>query len=391
MGAARRRDPVRSGLSRRRAGAIRRAAQSGRAAGGRSPRLARTDHDCADPRRECSQAWRGGGSGSGTRRDGGQARGGTSCGFGCRQRPRLQRDADPASSAQGRRLWSGQHSAAARRLFRIGRIADNRARRRTRADDCSRDPASRAARAVDGARERRRTGGLMIRALVVDDEEPARERLGRLLSGCGVEVVAEAADGHEALTRIDELAPDLVFLDIQMPGLSGLDVARNLRPPRPRVVFCTAFDRFAIDAFEHHAVDYLLKPVNRDRLARTVTRVSDEIQEQRRLAREQDEAVRTQARLLPTSAPSVPGLDCAGACRPAHGVSGDYYDFLTLGPTRVGVALGDVSGKGTFAGLLGAALQARLQTLASRGSGEPARLLEELNRLTVGTMEGNRF
>ena len=120
----------------------------------------------------------------------------------------------------------------------------------------------------------------MIRALIVDDEEPARERLGRLLSGCGVDVVAEAADGHEALSRIDELAPDLVFLDIQMPGLSGLDVAASLRPPRPRVVFCTAFDRFAIDAFEHHAVDYLLKPVNRDRLARTVTRVSDEIQEQ---------------------------------------------------------------------------------------------------------------
>ena len=211
----------------------------------------------------------------------------------------------------------------------------------------------------------------MIRALVVDDEEPARERLGRLLSGCGVDVVAQAADGQEALSRIDELAPDLVFLDIQMPGLSGLDVAASLRPPRPRVVFCTAFDRFAIDAFEHHAVDYLLKPVNRDRLARTVTRVSDEIQEQRRLAREQDEAVRTQARLLPTSAPSVPGLDCAGACRPAHGVSGDYYDFLTLGPTRVGVALGDVSGKGTFAGLLGAALQARLQTLASRGWASP--------------------
>jgi len=231
----------------------------------------------------------------------------------------------------------------------------------------------------------------VIRALVVDDEEPARARLGRLLSGCGVDVVAEAADGQEALSRIDELAPDLVFLDIQMPGLSGLDVAASLRPPRPRVVFCTAFDRFAIDAFEHHAVDYLLKPVNKDRLARTVTRVTDEIEEQRRLAREQDDAVRTQARLLPPSAPIVPGLDCAGVCRPAQGVSGDYYDFLTLGPAKVGVVLGDVSGKGTYAGLLGAALQARLQTLAARGSGEPSRLLEELNRLTVGTMEGHRF
>lgn len=231
----------------------------------------------------------------------------------------------------------------------------------------------------------------MIRALVVDDEEPARERLGRLLSGCGVDVVAEAADGREALSRIDELAPDLVFLDIQMPGLSGLDVAASLRPPRPRVVFCTAFDRFAIDAFEHHAVDYLLKPVNRDRLARTVTRVSDEIQEQRRLAHDQAEAVRTQARLLPADSSRVQGLDCAGACRAASGVSGDYYDFLPLGPDRVGVALGDVSGKGTYAGLLGAALQARLQTLAAQGAGAPAQLLGDLNRLTVGTMEGNRF
>jgi sigma-B regulation protein RsbU (phosphoserine phosphatase) len=231
----------------------------------------------------------------------------------------------------------------------------------------------------------------MIRALVVDDEEPARERLGRLLSGCGVEVVAEATDGREALSRIDELAPDLVFLDIQMPGLSGLDVAASLRPPRPRIVFCTAFDQFAIDAFEHHAVDYLLKPVNRDRLARTVARVSDEIREQRRVAHEQEEAVRTQARLMPTGALTVVGLDCAGACRPAQGVSGDYYDFLAIGPDRVGLALGDVSGKGTYAGLLGAAIQARLQALAARGSGEPAQLLADLNRLTVGTLEGNRF
>ena len=232
----------------------------------------------------------------------------------------------------------------------------------------------------------------MIRALVVDDEEPARERLGRLLSGCGVDVVAEATDGREALSRIDELSPDLVFLDIQMPGLSGLDVAASIRPPRPRIVFCTAFDQFAVEAFEHHAVDYLLKPVNSERLARTVTRVSDEIREQRRLVWEEEEAVRTQARLLPAGrAPLVYGLDCAGACRPAHGVSGDYYDFLVLGPDRVGVALGDVSGKGTYAGLLGAALQARLQALAAQGSGEPAQLLADLNRLTVGTMDGNRF
>ena len=96
---------------------------------------------------------------------------------------------------------------------------------------------------------------MTVRALIVDDEEPARERLRRLLAGSGLEIVGEAADGQEALARIEAVAPDLVFLDIQMPGLSGLDVAARLRPPRPRIVFCTAFDQFAIDAFDQQAVD----------------------------------------------------------------------------------------------------------------------------------------
>jgi sigma-B regulation protein RsbU (phosphoserine phosphatase) len=241
----------------------------------------------------------------------------------------------------------------------------------------------------------------VIRAFIVDDEEPARERLRRLLtdvggsgacrSGTGLEIVGEASDGSDALPKIAELAPDLVFLDIQMPGLSGLDVAAQLQAPRPRIVFCTAFDQFAIDAFEHHAVDYLLKPVNSDRLARTVERVSEEIDEQRRLAHELSEAERTQARLMPASEPSLAGLDCAGTCRPARGLGGDYYDFLTLGSARVGMAVGDVSGKGTYAGLLVAALQARMQALVARGIHEPARLLGELNALTLGTMEGHRF
>src|SRR5512132_3564752 len=114
----------------------------------------------------------------------------------------------------------------------------------------------------------------MIRAVIVDDEAPARDRLRHLLSGVDVEIVGEAADGEEAVERIDALAPDLVFLDIQMPVLSGLGVAARLAAPRPRIIFCTAFDQFAVEAFEHHAVDYLLKPVNRERLTRTVARVA---------------------------------------------------------------------------------------------------------------------
>jgi two-component system LytT family response regulator len=90
-----------------------------------------------------------------------------------------------------------------------------------------------------------------IRALIVDDEEPARERLRRLLDeGPDVEVVGEAEDGECALERVAALSPSVVFLDIQMPGCSGLEVAASLPSPRPHIVFCTAFDQYAVDAFE---------------------------------------------------------------------------------------------------------------------------------------------
>jgi two-component system LytT family response regulator len=114
----------------------------------------------------------------------------------------------------------------------------------------------------------------MIRTLLVDDEQPARERLKQLLTAHpDVEVVGEADDGLQAAERIAELNPDLVLLDIQMPGASGLDVAASLGKPRPAVIFCTAFDQYAVDAFELSALDYLLKPVNRARLAAALARV----------------------------------------------------------------------------------------------------------------------
>ena len=114
----------------------------------------------------------------------------------------------------------------------------------------------------------------MIRALLVDDEELARDRLRRLLAEArDVEIVGEAADGAEAMNRIVELAPDVVLLDIQMPGCTGLEVAASLGEPRPHIIFCTAYDRYAIDAFELHAIDYLLKPVSRARLEKALERV----------------------------------------------------------------------------------------------------------------------
>lgn len=112
-----------------------------------------------------------------------------------------------------------------------------------------------------------------MRALIVDDEQPARLRLRQLLGELGVEVVGEAEDGPQAIERIAAAAPDVVLLDIQMPGCSGLDVAASLPEPRPPLVFCTAFDRHAVDAFELNAVDYVLKPVSRARLEQAIARV----------------------------------------------------------------------------------------------------------------------
>jgi two-component system LytT family response regulator len=114
----------------------------------------------------------------------------------------------------------------------------------------------------------------MIKTLIVDDEQPARDRLRQLLAGeTGIEIAGEAEDGLQALERVNELKPDLLLLDIQMPGASGLEVAASLARPRPAIIFCTAFDQYAVDAFELHAVDYLLKPVNRTRLHAAIERV----------------------------------------------------------------------------------------------------------------------
>jgi two-component system LytT family response regulator len=113
-----------------------------------------------------------------------------------------------------------------------------------------------------------------MRVLIVDDERPARERLRTLLAAFpDLEIVGECEDGEEAIQRIGELNPDLVMLDVQMPGSSGIEVAGSLPALRPKIIFCTAYDQYAVDAFELCAVDYLLKPVNRSRLAQAIDRV----------------------------------------------------------------------------------------------------------------------
>ena len=122
-----------------------------------------------------------------------------------------------------------------------------------------------------------------LRAIVVDDEELAREDLRYQLQQFGdVEVVAQAGNGAEALTAIERLEPDVVFLDVQMPGLGGFEVARRLMTQDedpPHVVFVTAFDRHAIEAFDVNAVDYLLKPVESVRLEQALQRIRRRMQQ----------------------------------------------------------------------------------------------------------------
>jgi two-component system LytT family response regulator len=120
---------------------------------------------------------------------------------------------------------------------------------------------------------------MKTRTLIVDDEPLARERLRKLLEKeSDIELLGECADGREAVTRIKETEPDLVFLDVQMPECNGFDVLAQLRgSPMPVVVFVTAYDQFALKAFEVHAVDYLLKPFDRERFQTALRRALDHV------------------------------------------------------------------------------------------------------------------
>ena len=118
-----------------------------------------------------------------------------------------------------------------------------------------------------------------MRALLADDEAPARDKLARWLKeGGDIDLVAQCPDGLAAAQAIEELSPDVAFLDVQMPGINGLEVAAQLEGANaPLLVFVTAYDEHAVKAFELSAVDYLLKPYDKDRLRRTIERVRERL------------------------------------------------------------------------------------------------------------------
>src|SRR5882724_2932542 len=133
---------------------------------------------------------------------------------------------------------------------------------------------------------------MKLRVLIVDDEAPARERLRSLLAELDeADVVGEAVTGEQALERTIELAPDVVLLDVRMPGIDGIEAARHMNELEqpPAVIFTTAYDEYAMKAFDAHAVGYLLKPIRKEKLAAALAHAS-------RLTRPQLEKVSDKSR-----------------------------------------------------------------------------------------------
>ncbi|MEM0954173.1 MAG: LytTR family DNA-binding domain-containing protein [Pseudomonadota bacterium] len=162
-----------------------------------------------------------------------------------------------------------------------------------------------------------------LRTIIVDDESLARRGLRlRLENDKRIDIVAECCNGAEALAAVSELAPDLMFLDIQMPGMDGFGVVSKLQNDvMPLVVFATAFDEFAVDAFEVNAIDYVLKPIDDSRLESAVARAS-RAYEQRELG--------DQKRNLMSACMQLTGASAAAVETIARGEAAAYSDKLSI-------------------------------------------------------------
>lgn len=233
---------------------------------------------------------------------------------------------------------------------------------------------------------------MTLRVFLVDDEPPARARMRQLLQEASdVTIVGEAADALDAREAIASTQPDVVFLDIEMPQVSGTTLAESLPEPRPLIVFATAFDRYALDAFAVDATDYLVKPITRMRLANTLSRVRERLSRRSDLERDLVAASAAQAALLPRSMPAIAGFEAAALTRAARGVGGDFFVALQSSPERYVLALGDVAGKGLPASLVASSLQARLEAVARHAEGSASDVVADVNRMVCATSDASRF
>ena len=197
----------------------------------------------------------------------------------------------------------------------------------------------------------------LLRAVVVDDEQLARDELCYLLDEVGgVEVVGQAGNGLEAIEAIGRHSPDLVFLDVQMPGLTGPEVARRLtqRQPPIAIVFVTAYDRHAIEAFELNAADYLLKPIEAGRLEMAIRRVRGRVVAPPAPMNDQLERI---VQLMETRRPRPEQVAVRAADRLLL-VQADDIIYASMADDSINIVTGQVSGTSSFRTL--DELQARL-------------------------------
>jgi sigma-B regulation protein RsbU (phosphoserine phosphatase) len=238
----------------------------------------------------------------------------------------------------------------------------------------------------------------MTRVLVVEDEPGIALGLEDTLrlEGYDVEV---ANNGTKASRMALEEAFDLILLDVMLPGKNGFEVCRELRQSglEAPIIFLTARTQESdrISGLDLGANDYVTKPFSpRELMARVrglLRFVETNRQDRKRLEDEMEAAAKVQERLFPSTQPFVDGLDYAGVCRPALGVSGDYYDFFTLPSGRAAFLLADVCGKGMPAALVAASLHAAVRAYAPAADRNCGELLEEVNRLLFETTSAERF
>jgi sigma-B regulation protein RsbU (phosphoserine phosphatase) len=244
------------------------------------------------------------------------------------------------------------------------------------------------------------SGGQMhtTKVLVAEDEPGIALGLEDTLrlEGYDVEVVT---NGTSASRRAREEEFDLILLDVMLPGKSGFDVCRELRQSglEAPIIFLTARVQEAdrISGLDLGANDYVTKPFSpRELMARVrglLRFVENNKQGRKRLEDEIDAAAQVQQRLFPSTHPTVRGVDYAGMCLPARGVSGDYYDFFKLPSGRLSLLLADVCGKGMPAALVAASLHAAVRAHAPAADRNCGALITEVNRLLFETTSSERF
>jgi sigma-B regulation protein RsbU (phosphoserine phosphatase) len=238
----------------------------------------------------------------------------------------------------------------------------------------------------------------MAHILVVEDEPGIALGLedSLRLEGHEVEVIA---DGVCAAKRACHATFDLILLDVMLPGKSGFEICKELRAAGTTtpIILLTArvLERDRILGLDLGANDYVTKPFSPRELMARVRALLRYTEDNRRDRRNHDEelcaALDVQQRLLPNTQPDVPNLDYVGVCRPALGVSGDYYDFISLESGMVALLLADVSGKGMPAALLGASLHAAVRAWAQALGSNCGEVLARANRLLFETTSSDKY